>query len=134
MKKVLRVIMIVGLLFSMTIPVFAADNNQATTIQLLCEHGADVHKRYANYGTALDIAEERGQVEASKVLKSIIKQTTIFWKAVDTEDYAAMKTASIPVNLLEAHSKGILKKGDLIALGDQGANWYISSAILKWSI
>ncbi len=50
------------------------------------------------------------------------------------EDYAAMKTASIPVNLFEAHSKGILKKGDLIALGDQGANWYISSAILKWSI
>lgn len=50
------------------------------------------------------------------------------------KDYAAMKTASIPVNLFEAYSKGILKKGDLIALGDQGANWYISSAILKWSI
>lgn len=50
------------------------------------------------------------------------------------KDYAAMKTASIPVNLFEAHRKGILKKGDLIALGDQGANWYISSAILKWTI
>lgn len=50
------------------------------------------------------------------------------------KDYAAMKTASIPVNLFEAYTKGILKKGDTIALGDQGANWYISSAILKWSI
>lgn len=49
-------------------------------------------------------------------------------------DYAAMKTASIPVNLFEAYKKGILKKGDSIALGDQGANWYISSAILIWSI
>lgn len=50
------------------------------------------------------------------------------------KDFAAMKTASIPVNIFEAYSKGILKKGDLIALGDQGANWYISSAILRWSI
>lgn len=56
-------------------------------------------------------------------------------KVFDTlKDYAAMKTASIPVNLFEAVKAGAIKKGDMIALGDQGANWYISSAVIRWSI
>jgi 3-oxoacyl-[acyl-carrier-protein] synthase-3 len=49
-------------------------------------------------------------------------------------DYACMKCASIPVTLADAVEKGRIKKGDLIAFGDQGANWSISSAIFKWCI
>jgi len=56
-------------------------------------------------------------------------------KNFDTlETLAAIKTASIPVNLDIAYKNGVIKKGDRIALGDQGANWYISSAIIKWCI
>lgn len=56
-------------------------------------------------------------------------------KNFDTlNELAALKTASIPVNLDEAYKKGIIKKGDRIALGDQGANWYISSAVIRWCI
>lgn len=47
---------------------------------------------------------------------------------------ACMKCASIPVTLADAVEKGIVKKGDIIAFGDQGANWSISSVILKWCI
>jgi 3-oxoacyl-[acyl-carrier-protein] synthase-3 len=49
-------------------------------------------------------------------------------------DYACMKCASIPVTLADAVEKGMIKKGDLIAFGDQGANWSISSAVIKWCI
>jgi 3-oxoacyl-[acyl-carrier-protein] synthase-3 len=49
-------------------------------------------------------------------------------------DYACMKCASIPVTLAKAVAKGRIKKGDIIAFGDQGANWSISSAIFKWCI
>jgi 3-oxoacyl-[acyl-carrier-protein] synthase-3 len=49
-------------------------------------------------------------------------------------DYACMKCASIPVTLANAVEKGIIKKGDIIAFGDQGANWSISSAVIKWCI
>lgn len=49
-------------------------------------------------------------------------------------DYACMKCASIPVTLTDALKKGEIKKGDIIAFGDQGANWSISSSIIKWSI
>jgi 3-oxoacyl-[acyl-carrier-protein] synthase-3 len=49
-------------------------------------------------------------------------------------DYACMKCASIPVTLADAVKKGKVKKGDLIAFGDQGANWSISSALLRWCI
>jgi 3-oxoacyl-[acyl-carrier-protein] synthase III len=49
-------------------------------------------------------------------------------------DYACMKCASIPVTLADAVSKGKIKKGDIIVFGDQGANWSISSAVIKWCI
>jgi len=49
-------------------------------------------------------------------------------------DYACMKCASIPVTLADAVQKGRIKKGDIVAFGDQGANWSISSAIFKWCI
>lgn len=49
-------------------------------------------------------------------------------------DYACMKCASIPVTLADAAEKGIIKRGDILAFGDQGANWSISSVILKWCI
>jgi len=49
-------------------------------------------------------------------------------------DYACMKCASIPVSLFDAVDKGKIKKGDIIAFGDQGANWSISSAVFKWCI
>jgi 3-oxoacyl-[acyl-carrier-protein] synthase-3 len=56
-------------------------------------------------------------------------------KVHDTlEKYASMKAASIPVNLHDAVKEGRIKKGDWVALGDQGANWYISSALLRWCI
>ena len=48
--------------------------------------------------------------------------------------YACMKCASIPVSLFDAVKQKKIKKGDLIAFGDQGANWSISSAIFKWCI
>lgn len=48
--------------------------------------------------------------------------------------YACMKTASIAVNTHDALKSGKLKKGDIVAFGDQGANWSISSAIFKWCI
>ncbi|MBI9053223.1 MAG: hypothetical protein JEY96_05365 [Bacteroidales bacterium] len=48
--------------------------------------------------------------------------------------YACMKCASIPVTLFDAVKKGKIKKGDIIAFGDQGANWSISSAVFKWCI
>ena len=48
--------------------------------------------------------------------------------------YACMKCASIPVTLADALEKGKIKKGDLIAFGDQGANWSISSAVFRWCI
>ncbi|HNW50626.1 MAG TPA: 3-oxoacyl-[acyl-carrier-protein] synthase III C-terminal domain-containing protein [Prolixibacteraceae bacterium] len=49
-------------------------------------------------------------------------------------DYSCMKCASIPVSLADAVAKGKIKKGDLVAFGDQGANWSISSAIFRWCI
>ncbi|HEX3008088.1 MAG TPA: 3-oxoacyl-[acyl-carrier-protein] synthase III C-terminal domain-containing protein, partial [Bacteroidales bacterium] len=49
-------------------------------------------------------------------------------------DLACMKCASIPVTLADAVKKGRVKKGDVVALGDQGANWSISSLVLKWCI
>lgn len=49
-------------------------------------------------------------------------------------DYACMKCASIPVTLADAVAKGRIKKGDLVAFGDQGANWSISSALFRWCI
>lgn len=49
-------------------------------------------------------------------------------------DYACMKCASIPVTLADAVQKGRIKKGDIVAFGDQGANWSISSAVFKWCI
>jgi len=49
-------------------------------------------------------------------------------------DYACLKCASIPVTLFDAVEKGKIKKGDLVALGDQGANWSISSALFRWCI
>ncbi len=49
-------------------------------------------------------------------------------------DYACMKCASIPVTLADAVEKGKIKKGDIIAFGDQGANWSISSSILRWNL
>lgn len=50
------------------------------------------------------------------------------------EKYAALKCASVPISLNDAVENGIIKKGDLVALADQGANWYINSVILKWCI
>ena len=49
-------------------------------------------------------------------------------------NYACMKCASIPVSLFDAVSQGKIKKGDIVAFGDQGANWSISSAIFRWCI
>lgn len=49
-------------------------------------------------------------------------------------DYACMKCSSIPVTLADAVQKGRIKKGDIVAFGDQGANWSISSAVFKWCI
>jgi 3-oxoacyl-[acyl-carrier-protein] synthase-3 len=50
------------------------------------------------------------------------------------EKYAALKCASVPVSLNNAVENGIVKKGDTVVLGDQGANWYINSMIIKWCI
>lgn len=56
-------------------------------------------------------------------------------KVYDTlRKYACMKRASIPVDLADAVKNGRIKKGDIVAFGDQGANWSISSAIFKWCI
>lgn len=49
-------------------------------------------------------------------------------------DYACLKCANIPVNLADALKNGKIKKGDIIAFGDQGSNWSISSAVIKWCI
>lgn len=48
--------------------------------------------------------------------------------------YGCMKNASIAVNTHDAVKAGKIKKGDIIAFGDQGANWIISSALFKWCI
>lgn len=48
--------------------------------------------------------------------------------------YACMKNASISVNTVDALEEDKIKKGDIIAFGDQGANWSISSAIFRWCI
>jgi 3-oxoacyl-[acyl-carrier-protein] synthase-3 len=48
--------------------------------------------------------------------------------------YACMKNASISVNTHDAIKAGKIKKGDIVAFGDQGANWIISSAIFRWCI
>lgn len=48
--------------------------------------------------------------------------------------HAAMKTASIPVALHDAVLNRKIKKGDLITLADQGANWSFASCVIKWSI
>lgn len=56
-------------------------------------------------------------------------------KVIETlAKYACMKTVSIPVNTHEAIKQGKLKKGDIVAFGDQGANWSIASAIFRWCI
>ncbi len=47
---------------------------------------------------------------------------------------ACLKNPNIPVITHDAVKKGKLKKGDIIAFGDQGANWSISSAVLRWCI
>ena len=49
-------------------------------------------------------------------------------------EYACLKCANIPVTLADALAKGKIKKGDIIAFGDQGSNWSISSAVIKWCI
>ncbi|AQS58076.1 3-oxoacyl-ACP synthase III family protein [Desulforamulus ferrireducens] len=49
-------------------------------------------------------------------------------------EYAAMKTASIPVTIDHAVSCGKLNKGDLLLLADQGANWSFASAVIKWCL
>jgi 3-oxoacyl-[acyl-carrier-protein] synthase-3 len=48
--------------------------------------------------------------------------------------YSCMKCASIHVTLADAVRNGRIKKGDLVAFGDQGANWSISSAVFRWCI
>ncbi|HLP48327.1 MAG TPA: 3-oxoacyl-ACP synthase III family protein [Candidatus Kapabacteria bacterium] len=48
--------------------------------------------------------------------------------------YGCMKNASISISTDDALKSGKIKKGDIIAFGDQGANWSISSAIFKWCI
>lgn len=48
--------------------------------------------------------------------------------------HGAMKTASIPVALHDAVLNRKIKKGDLITLADQGANWSFASCVIKWSI
>ncbi|MCG8411810.1 MAG: hypothetical protein MI739_11070 [Bacteroidales bacterium] len=48
--------------------------------------------------------------------------------------HACMKCANIPVSLCDAVRNGRIKKGDIVAFGDQGANWSISSAVFKWCI
>jgi 3-oxoacyl-[acyl-carrier-protein] synthase III len=56
-------------------------------------------------------------------------------KVYDTlKNYGCMKCANIPVTLADAVKNGKIKKGDIIAFGDQGANWSISSAVFKWCI
>lgn len=72
---------------------FAADNNQVATLQLLCRYGADPQKKYGAYGTALDVAEFRNCEKSCLALKDIMKQTAIFWEAVDKGDREAMKIA-----------------------------------------
>ncbi|MCI0471774.1 MAG: hypothetical protein L0Y73_08960, partial [Candidatus Aminicenantes bacterium] len=47
---------------------------------------------------------------------------------------ACLKNPNIPVITHDALKKGKLKKGDIVVFGDQGANWSISSAVLKWCI
>jgi 3-oxoacyl-[acyl-carrier-protein] synthase III len=49
-------------------------------------------------------------------------------------DHGCLKCANIPVILADALEKGKIKKGDIIAFGDQGSNWSISSAVIKWCI
>jgi 3-oxoacyl-[acyl-carrier-protein] synthase-3 len=48
--------------------------------------------------------------------------------------HACLKNPNIPVIIHDAIKLGRLKKGDIVAFGDQGANWSISSAIFKWCI
>jgi 3-oxoacyl-[acyl-carrier-protein] synthase-3 len=56
-------------------------------------------------------------------------------KVHDTiEKYACMKNASISVSTHDAVKLKKLKKGDIVAFGDQGANWSISSAVFRWCI
>ena len=50
------------------------------------------------------------------------------------EDHACIETASIPIITRDAMSKGMLKKGDLVAFADLGSNWSVASAIFKWCI
>jgi ankyrin repeat protein len=69
----------------------AAENNQGTIISLLCRYGADIFRRNGKNLTALEVAEQRGHVEATDVLKTIIKETRAFWGAVDGGDNELMK-------------------------------------------
>lgn len=56
-------------------------------------------------------------------------------KVHDTLSWTAcLKNPNIPVVTYDALKKGKLKKGDIVAFGDQGANWSISSAVFKWCI
>lgn len=56
-------------------------------------------------------------------------------KVHDTLSWTAcLKNPNIPVVAHDALKKGKIKKGDIVAFGDQGANWYISSAVLRWCI
>jgi 3-oxoacyl-[acyl-carrier-protein] synthase III len=47
---------------------------------------------------------------------------------------ACLKNPNIPFITHDALKVGKLKKGDIVAIGDQGANWSIGSAVLKWCI
>lgn len=47
---------------------------------------------------------------------------------------ACLKNPSVPIITHDAVKTGKLKKGDIIAMGDQGANWSISSAVFRWCI
>lgn len=48
--------------------------------------------------------------------------------------HGAMKTASIPVILNDAILNNKIKKGDLVLLADQGANWSFASTVIRWCI
>jgi 3-oxoacyl-[acyl-carrier-protein] synthase-3 len=45
---------------------------------------------------------------------------------------SCLKNPNIPYISYDAMRVGKLKKGDIVAFGDQGANWSISSAIFRW--
>lgn len=47
---------------------------------------------------------------------------------------ACLKNPNIPFITHDALKSGRLKKGDIVVFGDQGANWSIGSAVLKWCI